>query len=342
MGLYVPEEYGGQGLSQTGYCRVSEVFAQIDATLSVIMGVHQSIGMKGIVLFGTDEQKARYLPDLCAGRKLAGFALTEPEAGSDVHGMHTRAERQSDGSWRLDGMKHYIGNGDKGSVFVTFAATEHGGERRHTAFIVEKGMEGFEVGKRFDTMGLRGNDLRELYFNGVSVPPENVLGEPGEGFKIAMHILNNGRMSLGTGSVGGAKFLLDRTIDHVKERKQFGRPLGRLRAGPGQDRLDGLLPVRPGVDGLPHLRPGGHGRARLLARVGDGEGVRHRVPLVRRQPLPAAQGRRRLHARRALREGAARHPHLPDLRGRQRRDARLHRAVGDEAGGREAVRRWAR
>ena len=114
MGLYVPEEYGGQGLSQTGYCRVSEVFAQIDPTLSVIMGVHQSIGMKGIVLFGTDEQKARFLPDLATGRKLAGFALTEPEAGSDVHGMQTRAERESDGSWRLNGEKHYIGNGEKG------------------------------------------------------------------------------------------------------------------------------------------------------------------------------------------------------------------------------------
>ena len=185
-----------------GYCRVSEVFAQIDATLSVIMGVHQSIGMKGIVLFGSDEQKSRFLPELCSGEKLAGFALTEPEAGSDVHGMHTRAEREADGAWRLNGHKHYIGNGDKGSVFVTFAATEIDGERRHTAFIVEKGMEGFEVGKRFDTMGLRGNDLRELFFNDVRVPPENVLGEPGDGFKIAMHILNNGRMSLGTGAGG--------------------------------------------------------------------------------------------------------------------------------------------
>ncbi len=131
MGLYVPEEYGGQGLSQMGYCRVSEVFAQIDATLSVIMGVHQSIGMKGIVLFGTDEQKARFLPDLATGRKLAGFALTEPGAGSDVHGMDSRAEREADGSWRLNGHKHYIGNGDKGSVFVTFAATEVDGEAPH-------------------------------------------------------------------------------------------------------------------------------------------------------------------------------------------------------------------
>ena len=112
---------------------------------------------------------------------------------------------QPDGSWRLNGEKRYIGNGDKGSVLVTFARTEVDGKDRHTAFIVEKGMEGFEVGHRYDTMGLRGNDLRHLYFNDVRIPPENVLGEPGDGFRIAMHVLNNGRMSLGTGSVGGAK-----------------------------------------------------------------------------------------------------------------------------------------
>ena len=109
----MPEEYGGQGLSQTGYCRVSEAFAQIDATLSVVMGVHQSIGMKGIVLYGTDEQKERYLPDLAAGRKLAGFALTEPNAGSDAYGIESRAVLQPDGSWMLNGEKRYIGNGDK-------------------------------------------------------------------------------------------------------------------------------------------------------------------------------------------------------------------------------------
>jgi acyl-CoA dehydrogenase family protein 9 len=254
MGLYVPEEYGGQGLSQTGYCRVSEVFAQIDPVLSVILGVHQSIGMKGIVMFGSDEQKARLLPDLAAGRKLAGFALTEPEAGSDVHGMRSRAERESDGAWRLDGHKHYIGNGDKGSVFVTFAATEIDGERRHTAFIVEKGMEGFEVGRRFDTMGLRGNDLRELFFNGVRVPPENVLGEPGQGFRIAMQILNNGRMSLGTGSVGGAKLLLDLTIDHVKQRKQFGQPLADFELV--QDKVGWMVSYLFGLESMAYLTCG--------------------------------------------------------------------------------------
>jgi alkylation response protein AidB-like acyl-CoA dehydrogenase len=251
MGLYVPEEYGGQGLSQMGYCRVSEEFAQIDATLSVVMGVHQSIGMKGIVLFGNDDQKARFLPELATGRKLAAFALTEPNAGSDVHSMETRAERQADGSWRLDGVKHYIGNGDKAGVIVTFAAT---GEGKHTAFILEKGMKGFEVGKRFDTMGLRGNDLRELHYKGIRVPPENVLGEPGEGFRIAMHVLNNGRLSLGTGSVGGAKRLLDLSIGHVRERRQFGRSLADFELV--QDKIGWMVSYLFGLESMAYLTTG--------------------------------------------------------------------------------------
>src|SRR3954469_5488381 len=224
-GLYVPTEYGGAGLTQTGYCRVSEEFAQIDATLSVIMGVHQSIGMKGIVLYGNDEQKARLLPDLASGRKLAAFALTEPNAGSDAYGIESRATRQPDGSWKLNGHKRYIGNGSKAGTLVTFARAEVDGKDRHIALIVEKGMDGFEVGDRYDTMGLRGNDLRQLHFNDVRIPPENVLGEPGEGFRIAMSILNNGRLSLGTGSVGASKWVLDRIIGHVRERRQFGMPL---------------------------------------------------------------------------------------------------------------------
>jgi len=224
-GLYVDERYGGQGLSQTGYARVFETFAQIDATLSIVLGVHQSIGFKGIHMFGTDAQKDRFLPDLAAGRKLAGFALTEPEAGSDAYGIRARAVKQPDGSWLLNGEKRYIGNGSKGDVFTAFARCEVDGKDRHIALILERGMEGFEVGERFDTMGLRGNDLRRLYFNDVRVPAENVLGEPGDGFKIAMQVLNNGRIGLGTGSVGAMKGLLDRTIDHVKERRQFDRRL---------------------------------------------------------------------------------------------------------------------
>jgi acyl-CoA dehydrogenase family protein 9 len=253
-GLYVPEEYGGQGLSQTGYCRVFETIAQTDASLSVVLGVHQSIGYKGIALFGSDAQKARFLPDLAAGRKLAGFALTEPQAGSDAYNLQTRAVRQPDGSWRLNGEKRWIGNGSKGSVFVTFARAEVGGKDRHVALILERGMDGFEVGERYDTMGLRGNDLRRLFFRDVRVPPENVLGEPGEGFSIAMHVLNNGRLSLGTGSVGAAKWLLDAVIDHVKERHQFGRPLADFELV--QDKIGWMVSYLFGLESLAYLTTG--------------------------------------------------------------------------------------
>src|SRR4051794_3260031 len=254
IGLYVPTEYGGAGLTQTGYCRVSEEFAQIDATLSVIMGVHQSIGMKGIVLHGSDEQKSRLLPDLATGRKLAAFALTEPNAGSDAHGIESRAVRQPDGSWKLNGHKRYIGNGSKASTLVTFARAEGGGEGRHIALIVEKGMDGFEVGHRFDTMGLRGNDLRELRFNDVRIPPENVLGEPGEGFRIAMSILNNGRLSLGTGSVGASKWMLDRIIRHVREREQFGMPLADFELV--QEKIGWMVAFTFGLESMSYLTTG--------------------------------------------------------------------------------------
>src|ERR671925_2428590 len=131
LGLYVEPEYGGQGLSQTGYARVFETVGQIDATLAIVLGVHQSIGFKGISLYGTDEQKQRWLPDLATGRKLAAFALTEPDAGSDAYNLESRAVREADGSWRLNGEKRYIGNGDKASVIVTFARAEVDGKDRH-------------------------------------------------------------------------------------------------------------------------------------------------------------------------------------------------------------------
>jgi acyl-CoA dehydrogenase family member 9 len=253
-GLYVDERYGGQGLSQTGYARVFETLAQIDATLSIILGVHQSIGFKGIHMFGSEEQKERFLPDLAAGRKLAGFALTEPEAGSDAYEIRSRAVVQPDGSWVLNGEKRYIGNGSKGDVFTAFARCEVDGKDRHIALILERGMKGFEVGERYDTMGLRGNDLRRLYFNDVKVPAENVLGEPGEGFRIAMQVLNNGRIGLGTGSVGAAKRLLDLAIDQVKERRQFGRPLAEFELV--QDKIGWMVSYLFGLESMCYLTCG--------------------------------------------------------------------------------------
>jgi acyl-CoA dehydrogenase family protein 9 len=254
LGLYVDERYGGQGLSQTGYARVFETIGQIDATLAIVLGVHQSIGFKGISLFGTDEQKERFLPDLATGRKLAAFALTEPEAGSDAYHLRSRAVEQPDGSWILNGEKRYIGNGSRADVITTFARAEVDGEDKHIALILEKGMKGLEVGERYETMGLQANDLRRLYFNDVRVPPENVLGEPGQGFRVAMQVLNNGRIGLGTGSVGGAKKLLDLAIDHVKERRQFGQPLADFELV--QDKIGWMVSYLFGLESMTYLTCG--------------------------------------------------------------------------------------
>ncbi|HEV7955584.1 MAG TPA: acyl-CoA dehydrogenase family protein [Marisediminicola sp.] len=220
LGLFVGREYGGQGLSQSGYCRVMEEFGRVDGALAVVMGVHQSIGTKPIHLYGNDEQKARWLPDLASGRKLAAFVLTEPNVGSDAYNLETRAERQSDGSWLLNGEKRWIGNGDQ-DVLTVFARSEQG----HVALIVEKGTDGLSVGPRFETLGLKANRLQRVHFKDVRVPAENLLGEPGDGFRIAMNTLNNGRMSMGTSIAGGMKQFLDFTLEHANSRQQFGRAL---------------------------------------------------------------------------------------------------------------------
>lgn len=254
LGLYVDERYGGQGLTQTGYARVFETFTHIDATLSIVLGVHQSIGYKAIALFGSDSQKERFLPDLCSGRKLAAFALTEPNAGSDAYGIESRAVKQPDGSWVLNGEKRYIGNGSRADVLTVFARCEVNGKDRHIALILEKGTEGFEVGDRYDTMGLRANDLRRLRFNDVKIPAENVIGEPGEGFRIAMEVLNNGRIGLGTGAVGASKYLMDLTIDHVKERRQFGRPLADFELV--QDKVGWMVSYLFGLESMCYLTCG--------------------------------------------------------------------------------------
>jgi len=250
----VDEKYGGQGLSQTGYARVFETIGEIDATLAIVLGVHQSIGYKGISLFGSDEQKERWLPELASGRKLAAFALTEPQAGSDAYEIQSRAVEQPDGSFVLNGEKRYIGNGSRADVVTTFARCDVDGKDKHVALIVEKGMKGFEVGERYDTMGLRGNDLRRLYFKDVRIPPENVLGEPGQGFRIAMQILNNGRIGLGTGSVGATKKLLDLTIDHVKERRQFGQPLADFELV--QDKIGWMVSYLFGLEAMTYMTCG--------------------------------------------------------------------------------------
>ncbi len=250
-GLYVEQRHGGLGLSQTGYCRMFEAISEVDATLGLVLGVHQSIGYKGIHLFGTDEQKDRFLPDLAAGRKLAAFALTETNAGSDAYHLETRAELQPDGSYVLNGEKRYIGNGSRADVLTVFARTPTGG---HIALLVERDMQGFEVGERYDTMGLRANDLRRLRFRDVRVPKANVLGSEGQGFTIATEVLNNGRMSLGTASVAAARNLTDLTIEHVTQRRQFGRPLADFELV--QDKIGWMVANTYGLESMAYLTTG--------------------------------------------------------------------------------------
>lgn len=226
LGLYVPTEYGGQGLSQTGYARVFQAVGQVDPTLAVVLGVHQSIGYKGIHLFGSDDQKERFLPRLASGEMLAAYALTEKNAGSDAYHVETVATPQSDGSFLVSGDKRYIGNGSRAGLLTTFARTPDGD---HVALLVESDSDGFEVGERYETLGLSGNDLRKLHFRNVRVPAENLLGEVGDGFNIGMEILNNGRMSLGTGAAGSVRLLIDQALDHATTRRQFGRPLSEFQ-----------------------------------------------------------------------------------------------------------------
>jgi alkylation response protein AidB-like acyl-CoA dehydrogenase len=230
FGITLPEEYGGLGLSQSGYCRVFEFVTGYDVGLAIMLGVHLSLGTKGIVLAGTKEQKQLYLPKAATGEWFSSFALTEPEAGSDAAGVRTRAELSDDGAhWVLNGSKIWIGNGSFSEIIVTFAQTpvERNGETvdRVTAFILRPDMEGFERGPELRKMGARGSNQAELYFRDVRVPVENVLGEVGGGFKLAVRILNSGRQGLSAGAAGGVKRSLQLATEFARGREQFGRPI---------------------------------------------------------------------------------------------------------------------
>jgi len=228
-GIALPREYGGMGLSQSAYCRIFEAVTGYDVGLGIILGVHLSIGTKGIVLAGTDEQKRRFLPKAATGGWFAAFALTEPEAGSDANGIRSRAMPDGEGGWILNGHKIWIGNGSFSQVIVTFAQTpvEREGKTvdRVTAFIVTPDMPGFSRGEPLRKMGAKGSNQAELHFRDVRVPPENVLGELGGGFKLAMRILNSGRQGLSAGAAGGVKQCLRMAARFAAEREQFGKPI---------------------------------------------------------------------------------------------------------------------
>jgi len=230
MGLNIPEEYGGFGASAMVFNRVFGEIGATDPALTVYFGAHQSIGCKGITLFGTDAQKREWLPRCASGETIAAFCLTEPGSGSDAQAMRTTAVPSEDGShYLLNGTKIWISNAGFAGVFTVFAKVpvEIDGKtkQRVTAFIVDATSEGITLGKLEDKMGIKASDTRTVSFENVRVPAANVLGQVGQGFKIALEILNSGRLGLASGSARGARRIMDEAIAYAKQREQFGRPI---------------------------------------------------------------------------------------------------------------------
>ncbi len=230
LGLTVPEEHGGAGLGYTAYCRFVEEVTRTDASLAVFLGAHLSIGARPILLYGNDEQKAKYLPGVASGESIAAFALTEPGAGSDAGSLKTRAVWDSDaGAYRMNGNKIWIINGGYADVFTVFARTEGGpngeGELGVSGFIVERGEKGFSNGPTEHKLGIRGTSTTELAFQDVLVPADRMVGPQGEGFAIALETLATGRLSLGAGCTGAAKHLIGMAVEHGRERIQFRKPI---------------------------------------------------------------------------------------------------------------------
>ncbi len=225
MGLPYGTEYEGAGADALSYAIAVEELARVDGGAGVILSAHTSLGTYPIAAFGNEEQKKKYLPDLCAGRKIGAFGLTEPNAGSDAGGTETTAEDMGD-HYLLNGEKIFITNGGEASTYVVFAVTTPGiGTRGISAFIVEKGWEGFTFEEHYDKMGIRSSATCQLNFNNVKVPKENLLGKEGQGFKIAMSTLDGGRIGIAAQALGIAQGAYEAAVEYSKDRVQFGRPI---------------------------------------------------------------------------------------------------------------------
>ncbi|KAM7359247.1 very long-chain specific acyl-CoA dehydrogenase, mitochondrial-like [Cochliomyia hominivorax] len=235
--MQVPNEFGGLGLNNSQYGRLCQIVGANDLGLGITIGAHQSIGFKGILLYGTPEQKAKYLPKVSTGKVYAAFALTEPSAGSDAGSIKCRAVKSADGKhYILNGSKIWISNGGIADIMTVFAQTEITdkvtGEKKDkvTAFIVERQFGGVTNGAPEKKMGIKCSNTAEVYFEDVKIPIENVLGEEGEGFKVAMNILNNGRFGMGATLAGTMKYCIEKAVDHVNNRVQFGKKLKEYSA----------------------------------------------------------------------------------------------------------------
>jgi alkylation response protein AidB-like acyl-CoA dehydrogenase len=227
LGIPIPAEYGGLGGTFLTYVKVVEEIAKACASSSLIVAV-QELGMLPILIGGSEEQKKRFLPDLASGKRIAAYALTESSSGSDALGsMRTRAERKGD-AYVLNGQKIWITNGGVADVVCVFAVTDPAaGSRSVSAFVVEKGTPGFQVGKKEKKMGIRGSPTVELVFDNCSVPASNRLGEEGEGFKIAMKVLDKSRPGIAAQALGIAAGALEYATEYAKERIAFGKPIGQ-------------------------------------------------------------------------------------------------------------------
>ncbi|MCD9854608.1 acyl-CoA dehydrogenase family protein [Epilithonimonas sp. JDS] len=222
LGMMVDPKYGGAGLDSISYVLAMEEIAKIDASAAVVMSVNNSLVCAGIEKFASEEQKMKYLVPLASGEVIGAFALSEPEAGSDATSQSTTAEDKGD-YYLLNGTKNWITNGGNATYYVVIAQTDP--EKKHkgiNAFIVEKGWEGFQVGKKEDKLGIRGSDTHSLMFTDVKVPKENRIGEDGFGFAFAMAVLNGGRIGIASQALGIAAGAYELSLKYAKERKSFG------------------------------------------------------------------------------------------------------------------------
>jgi alkylation response protein AidB-like acyl-CoA dehydrogenase len=229
LGILVPEAYGGAGLDHLAFAIFVEEVARYSASTAGILDVHGSVGSEPIVLFGTEEQKRRWLPELAQGRKLAAFALTEPEAGSDAAHLKTTATHRGSG-YVLNGSKIFITNAGEAQLYVVMASTRPGsGAEGISAFLVGSDSPGLKVGPKFKKMGLNGSTIAEVYLENCAVDEADRLGEEGEGFRVAMRALDSGRIGISAQAVGLAQGAVDDAVAYAKERKQFGKPIAELQ-----------------------------------------------------------------------------------------------------------------
>jgi alkylation response protein AidB-like acyl-CoA dehydrogenase len=228
MGVEVPEMYGGTGADFFTSVLVVEELSKVDPSMGVLVDVQNTLVINAFARWATDEQKARYFPRLAADT-VGAYALSEAGSGSDAFALSCRAERDGDG-WVLDGQKMWITSGNEAGLFIVFATVDAGaGYKGITAFLVERDSVGFSVGKKEDKLGIRASSTTELILEGVSVPEENVLGAVGQGYKVAIETLNEGRIGIGAQMLGLAQGALDHTVRYVKEREQFGRAIGTFQ-----------------------------------------------------------------------------------------------------------------